>query len=52
MSKEKGVLYVRISEERIIVSFNKKIIERIGIKKMESYADEIAQIIERINEEL
>ncbi|MDJ8951033.1 hypothetical protein ACV3XC_14865 [Clostridium perfringens] len=52
MSKENDVLYVRITEERLIVSFNEKIIERLGTKKMESYADEIAEIIERINEEL
>ncbi|ELC8463923.1 hypothetical protein QYB71_003066 [Clostridium perfringens] len=53
MNKENDVLYVRITEEkRLVVSFNKKIIERLGTKKMESYADEIAEIIERINEEL
>lgn len=52
MSKENYVLYVRTTAERLIVSFNEKIIERLGIEKMESYADEIAEIIERINEEL
>lgn len=52
MSKENDVLYVRITEERLIVSFNEKIIERLGLKKMESYADEITKIIERINKDL
>ncbi|XZI53239.1 hypothetical protein ACSXD3_17785 (plasmid) [Clostridium perfringens] len=40
------------SSEVVAVSFHKAIVERLGTKKMESYADEITEIIERINEEL
>ena len=42
----------RETEEVIGVAFHKAIIERLGTKKMESYADEITEIIERINEEV
>lgn len=42
----------RQTEGIIGVAFHEAIVERLGTKKMESYADEITKIIEGINKDL